>query len=160
MESEQARQDPYRTASMTRYDACILIADDEPDLLGELADYLRRRGQKVLDVTSYGEAVRAYDDNAGSIVLVLSDVRMSDGNGVDLARLVIDRSNGQCPCLLMTGHLEQDGLGADLEAAGVRLLPKPFGMATLYASVLGAIAAHGDKGPSEIVQTQGPPICR
>jgi DNA-binding response OmpR family regulator len=118
----------------------ILVADDEPEILSEITGYLRRRGEIVIAVPSFGDAVRAFNDNPDSIALVISDVRMPDGNGVDLARWVIDRSQGRCPCLLMTGHLDQAGLGADLEAAGVRILDKPFGMSALYASILSTLA--------------------
>jgi two-component system, NtrC family, response regulator PilR len=121
----------------------ILVADDEPEILSEISGYLRRRGETVIDVPSFGDAVRAFNDTPGSIALVITDVRMPDGNGVDLARWVIDRSQGKCPCLLMTGHLDQAGLGADLEAAGVRILDKPFGMSALYALVLSTLATSG-----------------
>jgi len=117
---------------------CILVADDEPEILSEITGYLRRRGEAVVDVPSYGGAVRAFNDNPDSIALVITDVRMPDGNGVDLARWVISRSQGKCPCLLITGHFEQAGLGADLEAASVRVLGKPFAMSALYALVLSA----------------------
>src|SRR3954471_12910932 len=95
----------------------ILVADDEPDILSELTSYLRRRGETVIPVSSFGDAVREFTANVDSIALVLTDVRMPDGNGVDLARLVIERSASRCPCMLMTGHLDQAGLGDDLEAA-------------------------------------------
>jgi two-component system, NtrC family, response regulator PilR len=110
----------------------ILIADDEPEILAEIAAYLRRRGEVVVDVDSFGDAMRAFNDTSGSIALVITDVRMPDGNGVDLVRWVINRSEGKCPCLLMTGHLDVTGLGTDLEAAGVRILDKPFAMSALY----------------------------
>jgi DNA-binding response OmpR family regulator len=126
----------------------ILVADDEPEILSEISGYLRRRGETVIDVPSFGDAVRAFNDTPGSIALVITDVRMPDGNGVDLARWVIDRSQGKCPCLLMTGHLDQAGLGADLEAAGVRILDKPFGMSALYALVLSTLATSGPPATS------------
>jgi len=121
----------------------ILVADDEPEILSEITNYLRRRGQVVVDVPSYGEAIRAFNDNPDSIALVITDVRMPDGNGVDLARWVIERSQGKCPCLLITGHLDQASLGADLEAAGVRILDKPFAMSELYALVRSTLANAG-----------------
>jgi DNA-binding NtrC family response regulator len=86
----------------------------------------------VIDVQSFGDAVRAFNHTPGSITLVITDVRMPDGNGVDLVRWVINRSEGKCPCLLMTGHLDITGLGADLEAAGVHIIDKPFAMSALY----------------------------
>ena len=118
----------------------ILIADDEPEILSEMTDYLRRRGEVVVDVQSFGDAVRAFNDTPRSIALVITDVRMPDGNGVDLVRWVISRSEGKCPCLRVTGHLDLADLGADLEAAGVRILGKPFSMSALYDLVRSTLA--------------------
>jgi DNA-binding response OmpR family regulator len=125
----------------------ILVIDDDPDVLSEVTQYLRRRGQAVLEATSFREAQRTYENNANSIGLVITDVRMSDGNGVDLARWVIDRSKGECPCLLVTGHLQWDDLGADLEAASVRIVNKPFALSALYALVI-SMLARADEGQS------------
>lgn len=126
----------------------ILVADDETDLLSEVTGYLRRRGQTVIEATSFGEAMRAYNDNANSIALVVTDINMPDGDGVDLARFVIESSHGTCPCLLMTGRFHPDCLTPDLRAAGVRLLDKPFGLSVLYASILSTLATADRDEPS------------
>lgn len=118
----------------------ILVADDDLEILSEVTSYLRRRGQDIIPTSSFGEAVRAYEDNADSICLVLTDICMPDGNGNDLARLVIDRSQGTCPCLLMSGNFDWSELPPDLTLAGVRGIEKPFGLSMLYASVLAALA--------------------
>ena len=122
----------------------ILVADDDPDILSEVASYLRRRGQVVIAASSYGEAVQAYDDNAGTICLLLTDVHMPDGNGTDLVRMVIRRSEGKCPCVVMSGDTGWNDLAPDLKRAGVRSIEKPFGLSLLYASVVGAMATAGD----------------
>lgn len=126
---------------MVQADNHILVADDETDLLSEVAGYLRRRGHSVIPASSYNEALRAYTDNAEHIGLVLTDIMMPDGSGVDLARLVIDHSHGACPCLLMSGNLDLEGLASDLTLAGVRGIAKPFSFSKLYASVSQALAA-------------------
>ena len=88
--------------------------------------------------------MKAYNDHSRSIVLVLTDVRMPDGSGVDLARWVIEKSAGACPCLLMSGNFVLGSLDPDLEAAGVGLVEKPFAMSALYTSVLRTIAASSN----------------
>jgi two-component system response regulator PilR (NtrC family) len=120
----------------------LLIVDDEPDLLSEVSSYLRRRGLTVIEATSFAEAIRSYSDNANSIALVLTDVNLPDGNGLDLVHFVTQRSCRACPCLLMTAHFET-GLSPDLRAAGVRIIDKPFGLAVLYALIVGSLATAG-----------------
>ena len=123
----------------------ILIADDEPEILSEIAAYLRRRGEVVVDVSSFRDAMHVFADNPDSIAMLVTDVRMPDGNGADLARWVLERSDGKCPCLLITGHMDQGALAPDLEAAGVRILDKPFAMFELYAQIRSTLAST-DKG--------------
>jgi DNA-binding NtrC family response regulator len=114
----------------------ILVADDEPEILLEMTSYLRRRGHFVMNASSIGEATRLYLEWADSIALVVTDMTMSDGNGCDLARLVHERSKGQCPCLIISGNFDSDGLPADLGAAGILSLAKPFSLSMFYAAVL------------------------
>jgi two-component system, NtrC family, response regulator PilR len=121
----------------------ILVADDEPEILSEIAGYLRRRGKIVVDVPSFGGAVQAFNREPESIGLLITDVRMPDGNGLELARFVIKQSRGKCPCLLITGHFEEAGLGPDLQAAGVRVLGKPFAMSALYSLALTTLSRSG-----------------
>jgi two-component system response regulator PilR (NtrC family) len=125
----------------------ILVVDDELDLLNEIAGYLRRRGHNVLVAATFGEGVRVYVGHADSIALVLTDGRMPDGNGIDLVRLVAERSRGACCCMLMTGHLEVGVLDTDLKAVGVRVLQKPFGFADLYAAILEALPTDDKHRP-------------
>jgi two-component system response regulator PilR (NtrC family) len=121
----------------------LLVVDDEPDLLSEVSSYLRRRGLTVIEATSFAEAIRSYNDNADSIALVLTDVNLPDGNGLDLVHFVTESSRRACPCLLMTAHFETGSLAPDLRAAGVRIIDKPFGLAVLYALIIGTLATAG-----------------
>ncbi|MPZ31480.1 MAG: response regulator [Rhodospirillales bacterium] len=120
----------------------ILVVDDNPEILSEVTSYLRRRGHDIIPASSFGEAVRAYEDNSDFICLLLTDNSMPDGNGKDLARLVIDRSQGTCPCLLMSGNFDWTELTLDVAFAGVRGIQKPFRLSMLYASVLAALATN------------------
>jgi DNA-binding response OmpR family regulator len=128
---------------MTQLAYRILVVDDEPDLLSEVSGYLRRRGLTVIEAASFADAIRVYSANADSIALVLTDVNLSDGDGLDLARVVIESAQPACPCLLMTAHFDRDSLAADLRAAGVRVIEKPFGLALLYAMVLSILTTVG-----------------
>ena len=123
----------------------LLVVDDEPEILAEVSGYLRRRGEDVVTGSSYGQAMRVLDDDAVIDVLI-SDARMPDGNGVDLVRSAIQRPNGPRACILITGHLEESDLAADLQRAGVKIIFKPFSLAVLYREVRSASEAKGANG--------------
>jgi len=134
----------------------ILLADDEPEILSEMTSYLRRRGHIVVPVSSKIDGIRAYQDNAERFALVVTDMQMPDGNGCDLARFVIDHSRGTrgiCPCLIISGNFDVNGLPADLRAAGVGSLAKPFSLSFFYASVLVTVGMAG-KPAGQLSSTQ------
>lgn len=115
----------------------ILIVEDEADLLDEVASYLRHRGETVLTATCYNDGLRILSDDATPIDVLISDVRLPDGNGMDLIRPYIDRAGDRCICILMTGHLEQ----SQVPVQHVKLLRKPFAISLLYREVKAAGAA-------------------
>jgi DNA-binding response OmpR family regulator len=119
----------------------ILVVDDEPDLLAEIVAYLSRRNQSVVGAASVAEARRLFTAHRATLRLLLSDVRMPDGDGVELVRSVLRESGGTCRCLLVTGHFEHAELDAELRQAGVEILYKPFSFSQLYARVTANLPA-------------------
>ena len=118
----------------------ILVVDDEPDLLSEIVAYLSRRGGAVVGAGSVSEARRIFAANRGSIELLVSDVRMPDGDGVEFARSVLRETDGRCRCVLVTGHFEHAELDSELRSAGVQILYKPFSFLQLYTRILAYVA--------------------
>lgn len=119
----------------------ILVVDDEPDLLVEIVAYLSRRKQSVLGAGSVAEARRAFASHRGTLGLILSDVRMPDGDGVELVRSILRETGGACRCLLVTGHFEHGELDPELRQAGVEIIYKPFSFGQLYARVSANLAS-------------------
>ena len=113
----------------------LLVVDDEPEILMEVSGYLRRRGELVQSASSYGPAMRILEESGQPIDFLLTDARMPDGSGLDLIRHVLTKYEGRAPCLLMTGHIEQADLSPELEAAGVRIILKPFSLSAMYREV-------------------------
>jgi len=118
----------------------ILVVDDEPDLLSEIVAYLSRRGEAVVGAGSVSEARRIFAANRGSIGLLVSDVRMPDGDGVELVRSILRETGGKCHCVLVTGHFEHAELDSELRSAGVQILYKPFSFLQLYTRILAYVA--------------------
>jgi DNA-binding NtrC family response regulator len=83
----------------------ILLVEDNADLRREVGEYLARRLHEVEAVASVAEArgLLARDaDGIEEIDLVLCDVNLQDGDGIELlAELGPRRPN--CPWLLMSG---------------------------------------------------------
>jgi DNA-binding response OmpR family regulator len=105
----------------------FLVIDDDLAVCETLTAILRHDFDA--EVEQAHTAVQGRHLLAGSrFDLVLIDVMLSDGSGVDLATFAV---NENVPVLLISGHPE---LQIELSLAGYPFLPKPFGSYTLRAT--------------------------
>jgi DNA-binding NtrC family response regulator len=101
----------------------VLVTDDDPLLRWALSARLEELGLEVIEAGS----VRRTLEREGEADLVLLDVRLPDGNGLDAARAILAR-RPQRPLLLMTAFATPE-LAAEAARAGVRhCIEKPFDM--------------------------------
>lgn len=124
----------------------LLLVDDEPEILAEVAAYLRRREVLVTTASCFEEADRILNDRSRPFDIVVTDVRMPDGSGVELCRAYMARLGGGRSCILMTGHLELTDLSPDLQEAGLSIIYKPFSLSALCAKVREVLAAKPVRG--------------
>jgi two-component system, NtrC family, response regulator PilR len=108
--------------------ARLLVVDDEASIRDMLAFFFHKRGFEVLTASSFAEGVAA----AGRLTpdIVLSDIKMPDGNGLDLLRKVKSDSP-KIPVIMITAHTStQDAIEA-MKAGAVDYIAKPFNMEEL-----------------------------
>src|SRR5665647_200205 len=110
----------------------ILIVDDEELLREALAFDFRRRGYNVILAGSGKEALAFLEKN--HVNVVISDVRMPNGNGLELLAAIKKRNVFLPVVMLITGFAdlsleEAYNLGADA------VFPKPFDRQALQAAV-------------------------
>lgn len=101
----------------------ILVVDDEISMCEVVEIMLEFSGYKVHIATSGPEALKILEEN--SIDLVLSDVRMPEMTGIELARK-IRQDHPNVPILLMSGYSK---VGYSIPASEVpsdAWLEKPF----------------------------------
>ena len=85
----------------------VLLVDDNVHLLQALGDNLRRRGCKVVSCESLDE-VKALDHEVLlSLDLVLCDVQMPNGNGIDVSNYVLSIAS-EIKFVFMTGNIISD----------------------------------------------------
>ncbi len=111
----------------------ILVVDDEPDLLAELADALSIDGWQV---ESAGDAVTGWDKlNADpGFTVLLTDIRMPGMDGLGLARRVCE-SRGDISAtevVLLTGHGTVDDAASAVRVGAFDFLSKPISIAALF----------------------------
>jgi two-component system cell cycle sensor histidine kinase/response regulator CckA len=107
-------------SARTKSKKCILIADDDPDVLGLLAETLILDGFEVLRAGDGKEALRIARKYEAEIALLITDVQMPLTDGFDLQeRLLQERP--ETKLLVISGALPRTVKGRDFP-----LLKKPF----------------------------------
>jgi two-component system cell cycle sensor histidine kinase/response regulator CckA len=107
--------------------ATILVADDNPDILGHVRALLEISGYAVITASNGEEALCIYERHQSQISLLLTDVAMPNINGFDLADRVLC-VNPQLPVVFMSGS-------SGSACRGLEWIPKPFRPAELVEKV-------------------------
>ena len=101
----------------------ILVVDDDPDVLEVLSDDLSYAGYSVLTAQSGNAALRLLEREP--VDLILSDLRMPDGDGLYLLRQVRSQDPRRPAVAIITGYDEVTR--EELERLGAQaLFTKPY----------------------------------
>jgi CheY-like chemotaxis protein len=120
----------------------ILVVDDNLDIRKFAKIFLEHSGYTVVTAADGDEGLRIYQEQRGGIALLLSDMRMPNMNGLELAARVL-RMDSQLPVLLMSGD-------ARCDYGGLECLVKPFRPAELMEAVSRLLnaKAHAERAAS------------
>jgi two-component system, NtrC family, response regulator PilR len=114
----------------------VLVVDDEPDILELIELTLLRMGLEVERAHNVQEAVTKLARN--SYNLCLTDMRMPDGDGLDVVRHIAE-NNLDVPVAVITAHGNLDNAVAALKSGAFDYLSKPVALDQLRAVVHAAI---------------------
>lgn len=128
----------------------VLVIDDEKDLRELLSLTLSRMGIAATAVETIGEAKQALEES--SFNLCLTDMRLPDGNGLDLVNY-IQTSYPQIPVAVITAYGNIDLAVEALKLGAFDFLSKPIALPKLRQLITNALticpASHNsEKSPS------------
>lgn len=129
-----------RGASPPASGARVLVVDDEPDIRELLELTLTRMGLGVDAVGSVGEAKARLKE--GRFSLCLTDMRLPDGEGLDLVRHIASLA-ADLPVAVITAHGSAENAVAALKAGAFDYVAKPVALEQLRALVRAALALPG-----------------
>jgi two-component system response regulator PilR (NtrC family) len=126
--------------------AKVLVVDDEADIR-ELIDLtLSRMGLAAECVGSVSEALARLSEE--EFQLCLTDMRLPDGNGLDIVRYV-GENHAELPVAVITAFGSAENAVAALKAGAFDYLAKPVGLEQLRALVKSALRLPGNSEPQE-----------
>jgi|GEM_PF-2398735 len=117
----------------------ILLVEDDEDTAETLAELLRSEGFRISVATSIASALR---QDVGQVDLVLSDIGLGDGSGLDLMRRL--RTMKNLPGIVLSGYATEADIVASQQAGFSAHLVKPISIDNLVAAI------HRTQGPTII----------
>lgn len=109
----------------------ILVVDDEAGIRELFKEELMDNGAVVIEAESGNSAQKVF--NKGGVDCVISDIRMPDGDGVELVKH-IKESHPDIPIYLITGFA--DYTGNELKVLGIEaIIFKPFDISEVVQMV-------------------------
>lgn len=119
----------------------VLVVDDEADFLATYERLLRRQGYEVVTATSRATGLAALAGEPPH--LVISDVRLPDGDGLDVVRAARGLPEPM-PVIVVTGYPSNETRRAALAAGATTFLAKPFAAAVLLAAIRSSVDGDGE----------------
>jgi len=118
--------------------ARVVLLEDQPDLRSLTIRALRQMGLEAQAFGSLADARRGFDAYQGAPDLFITDVTLTDGNGLDLAEELANQGKLK-KVIIITGNADFDRVGSLTSEHGWELLIKPFQLRELNDLVAKAI---------------------
>ena len=114
----------------------ILVVEDDPAILTGLVDLLEGEGFEVRPARDGAAALRAYQTETPSLILL--DVMIPEKSGLDVCR-EIRRKDAWTPIVMLTAKGQEVDKVVGLELGADDYIVKPFGVGELLARVRAAL---------------------
>ncbi|CAN5717658.1 hypothetical protein BH23PLA1_BH23PLA1_38190 [soil metagenome] len=111
----------------------ILLVEDNHDTLRYMNLLLSRRGHTIRTASSLRQACEAASN--GPIDLVISDIELPDGTGLELLRSLQDQGVHPTSAIALSGFGSADDIEMSLEAGFAEHLTKPIDFRRLEAAI-------------------------
>lgn len=116
--SKSISASPFRAKPCT-----ILLVDDQPSVLHVQQMLLEAMGHTVITALNGQAAIAAYEKNEKHIQMLVTDFKMPDMDGIDLAKR-LRKTKPSLPLLMVTGYGEKDKL-KQADKLNMTIITKP-----------------------------------
>ena len=129
-------------------DISILVVEDEPAVAEVVSLYLRRAGYAVRVVNTGPAAVREFDTQPPTLIVL--DLMLPGLDGLAITRHV--RERGDTPIIMLTARSQETDRIAGLEMGADDYVTKPFSPQELVSRVRAVLRRAKPSGASEAIE--------
>jgi two-component system cell cycle response regulator len=124
----------------------VLYVEDDADALEHLSTILEKKVKEIHTASNGEEGLAVFKENAKSIDLVLTDIRMPYMNGINMVKAIKD-INKNIKVVYISAHNEADILLQAIDSGADGFVVKPISMVTKFRTTLNKIAVqiHNEK---------------
>lgn len=128
----------------------ILIAEDDPVINSGIKYFLEKNGLKAVSVFSCGEAEKAL--NIGFSLIIL-DINLPDGNGLELCRKIREKSD--IPIIFLTANDTDEDMIEGFRSGCDDYIPKPFSVEVLLQRIKAVLRRSASEENKDIFTYKG-----
>lgn len=137
--------------SSTTRQSCILVVEDDPQVSGPTVRYLNRNGIRAELRETLTDATDFIADRSPPLVLL--DLLLPDGNGLDL---LADMQSTICPpaVIIMSSLVEDSDVIAGLRSGAIDYILKPFSLPILVERIKSCLRTYQSFRPTVTADKQ------
>jgi PAS domain S-box-containing protein len=125
----------------------ILLVEDEDGVRSLAVRVLTESNYHVTAAATVGEARKLYAEATQPFELVLSDVVLPDGNGLDLVEELLAKQPG-LRVLMASGYTDERSRWPAIQKRGLRFVPKPYPVGVLLRTLHEVITEPAQPPPA------------
>ena len=121
----------------------ILVVEDDASFGMMIQTWLKKNGYEAVLATRYEQAKT--EIAAGGFCLILTDLRLPDGDGILLMTWVREKMKSKVPIIVMTGYAEVQTAVSAMKLGAFDYLKKPINPSVLEEKISAALASSGEE---------------
>lgn len=135
---------------MSKQNRMILLVEDDDSLRQAITTFLTRKGYTIKAVGDSNAALIEFKNPENKFDLILSDVKMPNGNGFDLLEK-IKNENNQVQFIMMTGYGTIEQAVHAMKVGAYDFIEKPFQLKTLELIINNALLDTPTKNNDKVI---------
>ena len=124
----------------------ILVVEDDASFGMMIQTWLKKNGYEAVLASRYEQA--KIEISSGDFGLILTDLRLPDGDGIILMTWVREKLKSKVPIIVMTGYAEVQTAVSAMKLGAFDYLKKPINPSVLEEKIAAALAST-DEEPTE-----------